>query len=536
MGGSANLKSASSFLPGPQVIYPVGLNRTNKPVTTTLPEQLHSGASIITYEHPYMWIDIPPPPLEELGCPTLLFDEANTIATTNSPKPPPKPRISMPTEVNNLLTEVMAGESSHESEHSPIGKAITVEAVTFPPHKSEASPPPVDTSSQASMEEVKASLKCLPAYISPITAACSSSSASPSVDPTELQADVNMAANHMLHVKRSTDLKRQHVIWELGLLMHQSEVDEAASIKKAKVIHSQEVLDARVDCARLVLKAKSNYQAAVQKAKMIRYNLPQKSEIVYSKAINEAMTLRLSQLVALHREQIQLMQELEEQALREESKSHHDFLSAYQTALHPSPQTLKENLATSYHTLLGYSPPSPPSVQLARAPPEEEQPPVAVSPPPVPKQSPQPKRQLPMPEPQGSTSRDDTTSRAMQEGPSSPKKHEAPVWFTTLKPSCTEAFLLDSSIVQDARACFFSKHSYSFVNDGTCDLSDVVKGLVKSTGLLGEAIYEIQLSWTGPQELKQANYALWSLPKRAKIPKGSACLRVSKGHGPHGYS
>ena len=56
-----------------------------------------------------------------------------------------------------------------------------------------------------------------------------------------------MAANHMLQMKRSTDLKRQCVIWELGLLMHQSEVDEAASIKKAKVIHSQEVLDAKVD-------------------------------------------------------------------------------------------------------------------------------------------------------------------------------------------------------------------------------------------------------------------------------------------------
>ena len=46
------------------------------------------------------------------------------------------------------------------------------------------------------------------------------------------------------------------------------------------------------------------------------------------------------------------------------------------------------------------------------------------------------------------------------------------------------------------------------------DLSDVFKGTSKDcTGLLGEAIYEIQLSWTRPEELKQANYALWSLPK-----------------------
>ena len=47
-----------------------------------------------------------------------------------------------------------------------------------------------------------------------------------------------MAADHLFHVKRSTDLKRQWVIWELGLLLCQSEVDEAASVEKAKVLHS----------------------------------------------------------------------------------------------------------------------------------------------------------------------------------------------------------------------------------------------------------------------------------------------------------
>ena len=171
----------------------------------------------------------------------------------------------------------MADKSSHKLEHSPIGKAITVEAVTFPPHKSEASPLLVDTSSQASMEEAEASLECVPANISLITTACSSSSVSPSVVPTKLQTNDNMATNHMLHMKRSTDLKRQCVIWELGLMLCQSEVDEATSIKKAKTIHSREVLDAKVGCTRSVLKAKCNYQAAIQEAKMIRGNLLQKS-------------------------------------------------------------------------------------------------------------------------------------------------------------------------------------------------------------------------------------------------------------------
>ena len=176
----------------------------------------------------------------------------------------------------------MVDESSHKSEYSPIGKAATVEAVMSPPCKSEASPLPVNNSSQASMEEAEASLEGLPANISPIATAHSSSSASPSVDPTELQTDANMAADHMLHVKRSTDLKRQWVIWKLGLLLHQSEVKEATSIEKAKVVHSQEVLDGKVGCARSVLEAKCNYRVAIQEAKTIRGNLLQKSEIAYS--------------------------------------------------------------------------------------------------------------------------------------------------------------------------------------------------------------------------------------------------------------
>ena len=79
---------------------------------------------------------------------------------------------------------------------------------------------------------------------------------------------------------------------------------------------------------------------AVQEAKVIRGNLIQKSEIAYSKAISEAVALRSSQSVALHREHMRLMQELEEQALREESKSCHDFLSTCQATLHHSLQPL----------------------------------------------------------------------------------------------------------------------------------------------------------------------------------------------------
>ena len=42
--------------------------------------------------------------------------------------------------------------------------------------------------------------------------------------------------------------------------------------------------------------------------------------------------------------------------------------------------------------------------------------------------------------------------------------------------------------------------------------------MAMSTDLLHTSIHEIQASWTGPKELKQANYALQSLPKGLKFP------------------
>ena len=118
-GQISQLKVHQLLSAGPQVVYPVGLNGDDEPVTTTLPEPLSSGVSITTNEHPYMRINIPPPPLEEREHTALLVEEAHTIPAANSPKTPPKPRVSIAAEVNDLLTWAMTDVSSSESEHSP---------------------------------------------------------------------------------------------------------------------------------------------------------------------------------------------------------------------------------------------------------------------------------------------------------------------------------------------------------------------------------------------------------------------------------
>ena len=257
---------------GPWVIYPVGLNGGNQLVTIDLPEPLHSSSSITTDEHPYIRIDIPLPTPEEPEHTTLPLGGAHATLAATTPKTPWKLRINLSAEVNNLLNWGMADDYNCESEHSAMGKEAATEADMPPPQKAEVPAPPLDTSSQASVEEMEASLESNPIYISPTAAACSSCSDSPLVDLMELQEDANLAANYMLSVKRSSDLKRQQAIWEFEALLCQKKAKEATANERAKIIHSRKNLDTKVGCSKAVMEAKYNYQMAVQEARTIRSN------------------------------------------------------------------------------------------------------------------------------------------------------------------------------------------------------------------------------------------------------------------------
>ena len=211
------------------------------------------------------------------------------------------------------------------------------------------------------------------------------------------------------------------------------------------------------------------------------------------------------------------MWDLEGQVTREESRSRADFLSACQVILYNSPPELKSALATSYHLLLGQTPLLPPLTLLQRTSPMEQQPTSAAPPTPALKQSPRPKRWHPSPDPVESMPMGGTTPRATPGGPPSCKRCEVPPWFRTLKSSCAEAFSWDSDMVREAKREFFSKHSYNFTTDSTCNLSGIFRWLAMNANLLDTSIHEIQAWWTGPEGLKQANYALRPLPKGLKF-------------------
>ena len=174
-------------------------------------------------------------------------------------------------------------------------------------------------------------------------------------------------------------------------------------------------------------------------------------------------------------------------------------------------------LVASYHVLLGQTPPFHPFVLSQRTSPMEEKPTSATPPVPVPKQSPRPKRRHPSPDPVVSMPLGGTTSKMTLEGPPSSKGWEIPPWNKVPKLSHAEAFGQDSDLVKEARKEFFSKHSYNFIMEGTHHLSEIFRQMARSAKLVGTSIYEIQASWMGMDELRQANYVLRSLPKGLKF-------------------
>ena len=401
MGRSANSKSASSYPPSHELsIWWAWMGVTNWSSSTYQNRCIAALASLLM-KHPHLWIDIPLPTPEEPECTTPPLGRVHVTPADTIPKTPWKPRITLMAEVNDLLNRGMVDDYNHESEHSTTGNEAATKAGIPPPQEAEVPAPPLDTSSQASVEEMETSLESNPINIYSTMATCSSRSDSPMADLTELQEDANLAANYMLSIKRSLDLKRQWAIRDCKALLHQQEAEEAVANEKAKIIHSRKNLDTKVGCTKAVMEAKYNYRMAIQNARMIRCNQLQELETAYLEALGENAAARSTQSARLHREHVKHMHKLEEQALREENKSCHDFLSACQAILLHALQPLRENLSTSYQILLGWLPSSLQSAPFTRTPQTVEQPSATTSPRPEPKQSPWPKRWHPLPRSMG---------------------------------------------------------------------------------------------------------------------------------------
>ena len=162
-------------------------------------------------------------------------------------------------------------------------------------------------------------------------------------------------------------------------MLHQNKSQAASAVREAWVICSQKALYIWTACSQLVLEARTGYLAAVREAKTTRSHLLQEVEATCSQAICGIEAQKIAQAEMLHKEHGNIMQDLEEQAVGEESRSHNDFLSTCQVILFSSPPLLRSSLVASYHLLLGQTPPLPLLISSQRTSPMEEQPTTTVS-------------------------------------------------------------------------------------------------------------------------------------------------------------
>ena len=142
----------------------------------------------------------------------------------------------------------MVDNSNHEARtfHHGGGGHCKSRCIPTSP-KAEVSAPPLDTSSQASVEEMETSQESNPINVYSPMATGSNCSDSPMIDLTELQADANLAANHMLSIKRS--FGPQKAMGHLGFwgvtVPTRSQRSRAAN-ERAKIVHSRKDLNAKV--------------------------------------------------------------------------------------------------------------------------------------------------------------------------------------------------------------------------------------------------------------------------------------------------
>ena len=515
----------------PLVVFPIGLNGGNQSVTIDLPKALHTGSSVTTDEHPYIEVNIPMSILEEEDHASLSLGEKGDIPTINRPKTPWKPRVTLMAEVNDLLDWGMMDNYDWESEHSAMEGAPTTEVDASPPLKMDTTVLPFDTSSQASAAEMEASMGSNPIGISRMAATHSNQSSSLIVELSKLQSDAHMAIHSIFTAKRSSDLQIQRAKWDYEASLHQLEVETTAANAKAKIIHSRRDLRARVKCAKVMIKAKYDYHMTVQEARAERCTEQEESE-----AINKNMANHSLKSTTLHQEHMEHLQELEMHALKAENKSCQHFLVAHQTVLHQAPPLFKENLHSSYSLLLGPSFSSHQPLTPTPAPQVEGQSLSTISLKLDPKWSPTPKRQHSSTDAQEDTSMDKDFPTNSQEESSNSKKGRTANWLTSMRSKHVDAFSRDSDLVKEARAHYFTTHSWDWIHSNMEDLSDIFKGLAQEAGLLGESFFETQWSWKGLEHLRQANYIFQTQAQGAEILKGGFCQGISKGDGPKGDS
>ena len=190
----------------------------------------------------------------------------------------------------------MTDNYNWESEHS-IAADCTTQAEASPPQGMEEPVLPLDTSSQTSAKGMEASVERNLAETTLVAGAHGGRSDSPMQD---LQLEVHSAINSIFTAKRTSELERQSAIRDFETLLCQHEAEAVAANEEAKVAHSQRDLQARIKCAKVIMKVKLDYQVTVQEARAVRCAELQESEAAYTEALRETVAKKSCECISLH--------------------------------------------------------------------------------------------------------------------------------------------------------------------------------------------------------------------------------------------
>ena len=208
---------------------------------------------------------------------------------------------------------------------------------------------------------------------------------------------------------------------------------------------------------------------------------------------------------ALQQSHRECMQEMEREAIEEEGRDCHSFLTACGAVLQACPpeacgilmyllQLLMGNMSLA--TLLAIS--AQPSTTMGEPAPATPHPTALTTP--VPKWW-------------------QYSSGEEAMGPATPTK-EPTHWkqkegkfLEGLKENHWEAFHWDTNLVQVNRQTYFETHHPTFDQEGSHNLSSLFQEMITSANLLESQIYKIQEVWTGLKDLRYAHCVLRSSPK-----------------------
>ena len=397
----------------------------------------------------------------------------------------------MTIEVRELLSQVVLDTSGHAS-GSPVPKRLEpVVLVTPLPPKPEDFPKPVDTSSQVSTpdntEIDDTSLEEIPSTSFPTAKTTGPTVDAPPLDMAHLWEEAKKALGDLLAIKSSIDALWQKLVSEFGMALCQNESKP------------------------LGLSRKQRPSAPI---------LSRKPRPITQQPSGMAEAQGASQAGSIQQSHAKAIQHLDKEAIEEESKGQHNFLSTCQATLRASPPKFHGMLVASYHVLLGHAPMSHLfSISQGASPSQQGSVPGASSPPAptVPEHSPRPKWQHHSPDPMDVLPLGKAMSKATPKGPPSLKQWEVMPLHKVLTRSHQEAFGQDSHLVRKTREEYFRNHCPNFNNENSHDLMDIFQHMIETAGLLGSAIYKIKEAWAGQDELQQANYALRTLPKGIKF-------------------